>query len=112
MARAIARNPSLVEKAIVALSHMEEQTGPADYIAEWRDLLRLPTPNIRWLLTSPVTDNAPHAHLVTIHAPADQRARPVRSRDADPRLAAGKMRGSPVAERPVVSFCTAVMVIG
>jgi hypothetical protein len=52
IARKIGRDPSLVEKARVSLGRSAEHFKGYSFIREWNDVLDLPVPRVRQLLTS------------------------------------------------------------
>jgi hypothetical protein len=52
IARALARDPSLVDKARASLEEMAARYPNHDFVRDWEQLLRLPVGRIRVLLTS------------------------------------------------------------
>ena len=52
IARKIDRDPSLVEKARVSLGRSAEHFKDYSFVREWNDVLDLPVPRVRQLLTS------------------------------------------------------------
>ena len=52
IARKIGRDPSLVEKARVSLGRSAEHFKDYSFVREWNDVLDLPVPRVRRLLTS------------------------------------------------------------
>jgi hypothetical protein len=52
IARKIGRDPSLVEKARVSLGRSAERFRDYAFVREWNDVLDLPLPRVRQLLTS------------------------------------------------------------
>jgi hypothetical protein len=52
IARAIGRDPSVIERAKISLDQSSSRHGVEPFTAEWSDLLRLSPSNVRRLLTS------------------------------------------------------------
>lgn len=52
IARSLARDPSLIERTKVSLARISAHFPDRSFVRDWDELLRLPTPQIRALLTS------------------------------------------------------------
>lgn len=52
IARALVRDPLLMDRAKVSLSRISARFPDRSFVAEWEELLRLPTRELRALLTS------------------------------------------------------------
>jgi len=52
IARSLARDPTLVDRAKASLAKMSVRFPDRSFVADWEELLRLPTQELRGLLTS------------------------------------------------------------
>jgi hypothetical protein len=52
IARSLARDPALVNRARMSLADISIRFAERSFIEDWEELLRLPTPELRTLLTS------------------------------------------------------------